>query len=251
MKAMPVRQISSGPTIEPSLAKRIAAVNWAMAGHALDDMGYAHVKALLSTDECRAIAGWYDDGRRYRSTVVMNRHGFGEGEYKYFAYPLPRLVMTLRQQAYPHLAAVANRWAALLGEPTRFPETLDRFTAECHAAGQRRPTPLILRYEAGGYNRLHQDLYGQIAFPLQMAILLSEPGRDFEGGEFILAEQKPRMQSRAEVVPLRQGDAVLFAVNERPVKGTKGYYRARMRHGISRVRSGQRATLGIIFHDAR
>jgi hypothetical protein len=222
-----------------------------MAGHSLDEAGYAQMSDLLSADECRAIAGWYDDGQRYRSRVVMNRHGFGEGEYKYFAYPLPRLVMTLRQQAYPHLAVVANRWAALLGKTTRFPEALDRFTAECRAAGQRRPTPLILRYEAGGYNRLHQDLYGEITFPLQMAILLSEPGRDFEGGEFILAEQKPRMQSRAAVVPLRQGDAVVFAVNERPVKGTKGYYRSRMRHGVSTVRRGQRATLGIIFHDAR
>jgi hypothetical protein len=214
-------------------------------------VGYAHVKGLLSVDECLAIAGWYDDGERYRSTVVMSRHGFGQGEYKYFDYPLPRLVMTLRQRAYPYLATIVNRWAALLGETTRFPATLDRFTAECHAAGQLHPTPLILRYETGGYNRLHQDIYGEIAFPLQMAILLSEPGRDFEGGEFILAEQKPRMQSRAEVVPLRQGDAVLFTVNERPVKGARGYYRARMRHGISTVRRGQRTTLGISFHDAR
>jgi uncharacterized protein len=235
----------------PSLAKRVAAVDWAALARSLDDLGYAQVKGLLSAGECQEVAGWYGDARRYRSTVVMARHGFGQGEYKYFAYPLPRLVTALRQQAYPHLAAVANRWAEQLGEAARYPDTLHRFTAQCHAAGQNRPTPLILRYGAGGYNRLHQDLYGDIAFPLQMAILLNEPGRDFEGGEFILAEQRPRMQSRAEVVPLGQGDAVLFAVNERPIKGTKGFYRARMRHGVSTIRRGQRATLGIIFHDAR
>jgi len=241
----------SDPVAQPSLAKRIAALDWAAAARALDDMGHAHVKGLLSAGECDEVAGWYDDAGRYRSTVAMSRHGFGQGEYKYFVYPLPCLVMALRRLAYPHLAAVANHWAALLGEARRYPDTLDGFSAECHAAGQLRPTPLVLRYAPGGYNRLHQDLYGDIAFPLQMAILLSEPGRDFEGGEFVLAEQRPRMQTRAEVVPLRQGDAVLFAVNARPVKGTRGHYRARMRHGVSTVRSGQRTTLGIIFHDAR
>ncbi len=241
----------NGQIAEPSLARRIAAVDWATAGHALDDMGYAQIKGLLSSDECREIAGWYGEARRYRSTVVMIRHGFGQGEYKYFAYPLPRLVSALRQHAYPHLATVANRWAELLGEGARYPGALARFTAQCHAAGQRRPTPLILRYEADGYNRLHQDLYGDIAFPLQMAILLNEPGRDFDGGEFVLAEQRPRMQSRAEVVPLGQGDALIFAVNERPIKGPKGFYHARMRHGVSTIRRGQRTTLGIIFHDAR
>ena len=236
---------------EPRFVKRLAAFDWATAAHSLDDMGYALVKGLLSAGECREVAAWYDDPRRYRSTIAMARHGFGQGEYKYFAYPLPRLVTMLRRMAYPHLAAVANRWAAMLGAAMRYPDTLDRFTVDCHVAGQQRPTPLILRYEAGGYNRLHQDLYGDIAFPLQLAALLSEPERDFAGGEFILAEQRPRMQSRAEVVPLRQGDAVLFAVNERPVKGTRGYYRARMRHGVSTVRGGQRTTLGVIFHDAR
>ena len=245
------RPHANDPITEPSLAERIAAVDWATAGHALDDMGYAQIKGLLSPDECREIAGSYEDARRYRSTVVMTRHGFGQGEYKYFAYPLPHPVMALRRLAYPHLALVANRWAALLGEAPRYPDALERFTAECHAAGQSRPTPLILRYQAGGYNRLHQDLYGDIAFPLQLAILLSGPGQDFDGGEFILAEQKPRMQLRAEVVPLRQGDAVVFAVNERPIMGTRGYYRARMRHGVSTIRRGQRTTLGIIFHDAR
>jgi hypothetical protein len=235
----------------PSLSKRVAAVDWAAMARSLDELGYAQVKGLLSVGECQGVAGWYDNARRYRSTIVMARHGFGQGEYKYFAYPLPRPVTVLRQQAYPHLAAAANRWAEQLGEAVRYPDTLDRFTAQCHAAGQNRPTPLILRYEAGGYNHLHQDLYGYIAFPLQMAILLNEPGRDFEGGEFILVEQRPRMQSRAEVVPLVQGDAVLFAVNERPIKGTKGFYRARMRHGVSTIRRGQRTALGIIFHDAR
>jgi hypothetical protein len=248
---MEAMQIDSELKSEPSLGRRIAAVDWVAAGDSLDATGYVHLPGLLSGEECREIAGWYDDERRYRSTVIMARHGFGQGEYKYFAYPLPRLVASLRRQAYPHLAAVANRWSEYLGEERRYPASLERFTAQCHAAGQRRPTPLILRYEAGGYNRLHQDLYGDIAFPLQLAILLSEPARDFDGGEFILAEQKPRMQSRAEVVPLRQGDAVIFAVNERPIKGARGFYRARMRHGVSTIRRGQRATLGIIFHDAR
>ena len=248
---MCARQNVRDSTTEISLARRIAAVDWAAAAQTLDNVGYAHLKALLSAGECDEVAGWYDDARLYRSTVVMAHHGFGQGEYKYFAYPLPHLVAVLRRLAYPPLAAVANRWAALLGEATRYPDTLERFSAECHADGQLRPTPLILRYGAGGYNRLHQDLYGDIAFPLQFAILLSEPGRDLEGGEFILAEQKPRMQSRAEVVPLRQGDAVLFAVNQRPIKGARGHYRARMRHGVSTVRGGQRTTLGIIFHDAR
>ncbi len=244
------RAIDESPG-EPSCSRRLAGVDWAMAGKALDDLGYAHLPGLLSPEECGEVAGWYDDDRRFRSTVVMSRHGFGQGEYKYFSYPLPRLVATLRQQAYRPLAGVANRWATLLGEAPGYPGTLDQFTAACHAANQHRPTPLILRYEAGGHNRLHQDLYGEIAFPLQLAILLSEPGHDFAGGEFILAEQRPRMQSRAEVVPLARGDAVVFAVNERPVKGARGCYRARMRHGVSTIRSGQRSTLGIIFHDAR
>ena len=237
-------------TKQSDIAARLAAVDWAGAGHALDECGYVQLAGVLSPEECAEIAGWYDDDKRFRSTVVMARHGFGDGEYKYFAYPLPLLIDALRREAYPALATLANRWAERLGDKTVFPATLDRFTRQCHAAGQKKPTPLVLRYGAGGYNRLHQDLYGAIAFPIQMAILLTRPGPDFDGGEFILAEQKPRMQSRAEVVPLRQGDAVLFAVNERPVAGKRGYFRARMRHGVSTIRAGQRATLGIIFHDA-
>ncbi len=233
-----------------AIANRLGAVDWAEAGRRLDEGGYARLEGVLTQKECAEVASWYDDEARFRSTVVMSRHGFGEGEYKYFAYPLPPLIEALRTLAYPHLAVVANRWAGWLGEKANFPATLDRFTRQCHAAGQKRPTPLVLRYGAGGYNRLHQDLYGAIAFPIQMAILLSEPGRDFDGGEFILAEQRPRMQSRAEVVPLRRGDAVLFAVNERPVAGRRGHFRARMRHGVSTIRAGNRATLGIIFHDA-
>jgi hypothetical protein len=233
------------------ISARIAAIDWAVAGQSLDDRGYARIEAALTAGQCREVAGWYDDEARFRSTVVMRRHGFGEGEYKYLAYPLPPLIARLRTEAYPHLADTANRWASQLGEDSRYPATLARFTAQCHAAGQEKPTPLILRYRAGGYNRLHQDLYGAVAFPIQMAILLSQPGRDFAGGEFILAEQRPRMQSRAEVIPLVQGDAVLFAVNGRPVAGQRGYYRARMRHGVSTIHSGERVTLGIIFHDAK
>ena len=231
--------------------ERLGDLDWAEISTSLDDRGCAHIPALLSAAECREVAGWYGEPARFRSTVVMARHGFGQGEYKYFAYPLPSLVSLLREGAYPHLAGVANRWSALLGEGTRYPKTLKAFSGLCHAAGQSRPTPLILRYGAGDYNRLHQDLYGDIFFPLQLAVLLSEPGRDFEGGEFVLAEQRPRMQTQVDVVPLRQGDAVVFAVNERPVKGAKGHYRAKMRHGVSRVRRGHRATLGVIFHDAR
>lgn len=233
------------------VAARLSVVDWEVVARGLDDLGYARLEHILTSEECGEIAGWYDDDARFRSTVVMGRHGFGAGEYKYLCYPLPSLIASLRNEAYTPLAGVANRWATLLGEKPAFPTTLARFTAQCHAAGQKRPTPLILRYAAGGYNRLHQDLYGEIAFPIQMAILLSRPGQDFDGGEFILAEQRPRMQSRAEVVPLRQGDAVLFAVNERPVAGQRGHYRARMRHGVSTIRGGHRATLGIIFHDAK
>jgi hypothetical protein len=233
-----------------NIARRLAAFDWAEAGRSLDESGYARIHGVLTAQECTEVASWYGDDARFRSTVIMARHGFGDGEYKYFAYPLPPLIDALRREAYPALATVANRWAERLGDKMGFPATLDRFTRQCHAAGQKKPTPLVLRYDAGGYNRLHQDLYGAIAFPIQMAILLSRPGTDFDGGEFILAEQKPRMQSRAEVVALGQGDAVLFAVNERPVAGSRGYFRARMRHGVSTIRTGHRATLGIIFHDA-
>lgn len=233
-----------------ALQDRVDSHDWAEVAESLDDRGHAHLPGLLSAADCGEVAGWYDEETRFRSTVVMARYGFGQGEYKYFAYPLPGLVASLRERAYPHLAAVANRWNSRLGVASSYPETLKAFSALCRAAGQSRPTPLILRYGAGDYNRLHQDLYGEISFPLQLAVLLNEPGRDFDGGEFVLAEQRPRMQTQIEVVPLRQGDAVVFAVNNRPVRGAKGYYRAKMRHGVSRIREGKRATLGIIFHDA-
>ncbi|GAO39940.1 hypothetical protein SCH01S_40_00370 [Sphingomonas changbaiensis NBRC 104936] len=205
---------------------------------------------LLDEDICEQIATLWSDPSRFRSHVHMARHGFGQGEYRYFSYPLPEPITGLREQLYPPLAAIANRWAGRLGSGRLFPGTHGAFLEECHAAGQVRPTPLILRYEAGDWNALHQDVYGEHVFPLQVAVLLSEPARDFEGGEFVLTEQRPRMQSRAEVVPLRQGDAVVFPVRERPVRGSRGDYRVQMRHGVSRVRGGLRFTLGIIFHDA-
>jgi len=216
----------------------------------LNAQGCAHVPGLLDAETCAAVAGWYDEAARFRSIVVMARHGFGKGEYRYFADPLPDLVQDLRTRLYPPLAQIANRWNAALGEPVRFPPAHAEFRARCHAAGQTRPTPLLLRYGPGDYNCLHQDLYGEHVFPLQAAILLSEPGRDFDGGEFVLTEQRPRMQSRVEVVPLRQGDAVVFPVHHRPVQGGRGVYRVNLRHGVSRLRGGRRHTLGIIFHDA-
>jgi hypothetical protein len=218
--------------------------------HELDAHGCALVPGLLDADACRRVAQWYEVAARFRATVTMARHGFGRGEYRYFAYPLPEPVAGLRARLYPPLAEVANRWNATLGEPVRFPATHEAFLARCHAAGQTRPTPLLLRYGPGDYNCLHQDLYGEHVFPLQVAVLLAEPGRDFEGGEFVLTEQRPRMQSRVEVVPLRQGDAVVFPVRHRPVAGARGAYRVNLRHGVSRVRAGARRTLGIIFHDA-
>ena len=211
--------------------------------------GYA-VRPLLAPEACAALIGLYDADENFRSRVVMARHGFGRGEYKYFAYPLPDPVARLRAALYPPLARIANGWATALGEERRFPLTLAEYTAQCHEAGQLRPTPLLLRYGPDDYNCLHQDLYGPMVFPFQAAVLLNEPGRDFTGGEFLLVEQRPRMQSRAEVVSLRQGEAVIFPVHHRPVKGTRGLYRTVMRHGVSRIRSGQRHTLGIIFHDA-
>jgi hypothetical protein len=216
----------------------------------LDAHGCAMLETLLSPQECAALAGLYNDDERFRSRVVMSRHGFGRGEYRYFDYPLPRQVAELRGALYPRLVPIANRWNASMGLAVRYPATHAEFIERCHAAGQRRPTPLLLQYGAGDYNCLHQDLYGEHVFPLQVAILLSEPGLDFSGGEFVLTEQRPRMQSRAEVVPLRQGDAVVFAVHQRPVQGTRGCYRVNLRHGVSRLRSGHRHTLGIIFHDA-
>ena len=217
---------------------------------ALERDGYAVLPALLSADDCRALAALYDERERFRSRVVMARHGFGEGEYKYLAYPLPPLVQDLREALYPRVAAVANCWHRQLGLEAEFPETLAGYLERCHAAGQRRPTPLILKYGPGDYNCLHQDLYGELVFPLQATVLLSRPGEDFAGGEFLLVEQRPRRQSKGTVVPLMQGDAVVFPVNHRPVAGTRGHYRVTMRHGVSRVHSGQRFTLGIIFHDA-
>jgi len=217
---------------------------------ALADHGCALLPRLLDPQACEAVAGWYDEPGRFRSTVVMARHGFGRGEYRYLAYPLPEPVAGLRAALYPPLAEIANRWNEALGEPVRFPADHARFLARCHAAGQTRPTPLLLRYGPGDYNCLHQDLYGEHVFPLQVAILLSEPGRDFEGGEFVLTEQRPRMQSRVEVCPLRLGDAVVFPVRHRPVQGGRGVYRVALRHGVSRLRAGRRHTLGIIFHDA-
>jgi hypothetical protein len=205
----------------------------------------------LPRDTCNEIAALYATDALFRSRIVMGRHGFGRGEYKYFAYPLPPGIAALRAGLYPRLAGIANRWNAAMGIAVRYPEALDEFLARCHAAGQTRPTPLLLRYGPGDYNCLHQDLYGEHVFPLQVAILLSDPGRDFTGGEFVLTEQRPRMQSRAEVVPLAQGEGVIFPVHHRPVQGTRGVYRVNMRHGVSRIRSGRRHTLGIIFHDAK
>lgn len=234
----------------PDTGARLQACDWAGIGDELDAHGCGMLEALLSPQECAKLASMYADDERFRSRVVMGRHGFGQGEYRYFDYPLPELVAALRHAVYPQLAPIANRWNASMGLPVRYPATHAEFIERCHAAGQRRPTPLLLQYGTGDYNCLHQDLYGEHVFPLQLAILLSAPGRDFSGGEFVLTEQRPRMQSRIEVVPLRQGDAVLFAVHQRPLQGTRGSYRVNMRHGVSRVRRGHRHTLGIIFHDA-
>ncbi|MFZ3008493.1 MAG: 2OG-Fe(II) oxygenase [Phenylobacterium sp.] len=216
----------------------------------LDRYGCAVLPALLTPSACRDLAALYAHEAGFRSRVVMGRHGFGQGEYRYFSYPLPDPVQALREALYPQLVEIANRWNETMGIAVRYPLQHKEYLARCHAAGQVRPTPLLLQYGPGDYNCLHQDLYGEHVFPLQVAVLLSEPGEDFTGGEFILTEQRPRMQSRAEVVPLRQGDAVVFAVHHRPVQGTRGAYRVSMRHGVSRLRSGQRHTLGIIFHDA-
>lgn len=228
----------------------LTGTDWQAAGAALDEQGWALLPDLLGADECgEAAALWRDEGR-FRSRVVMARHGFGRGEYRYFDHPLPEPVARLRSALYPPLAEVANRWQSALGRPEPYPAAHEDYLARCRSAGQARPTPLLLRYGPGDYNCLHQDLYGAEAFPLQVAVLLSRPGEDFTGGEFLLAEQRPRRQSRATVVPLGQGDAVIFAVSERPVRGSRGYYRTRMKHGVSTIRSGERFTLGLIFHDA-
>jgi uncharacterized protein len=227
----------------------LPAIEWPRAAADLSAHGYATMR-LLDAGTCSALAALYDDETRFRSRVVMQKHNFGRGEYKYLSYPLPEPVGSLRTILYPPLAAIANAWRETLGEAQKFPSTLEAFLDECHAAGQTRPTPLLLRYGADDYNCLHQDLYGPLVFPLQLTLLLSAPGDDFTGGEFVLVEQRPRAQSRASVVPLEQGEAVIFPVHHRPVQGTRGRYRVTMRHGVSRVRSGQRHTLGIIFHDA-
>jgi len=239
------------PAASPNaIAQRVDSFDWSRIEDELAHYGSATLSALLTADECHALSALYPRDDLYRSRVVMERHGFGRGEYKYFAYPLPEVVAALRSTIYPHLAPVANRWNEAMRMATRYPATHEAFIRRCHAAGQRRPTPLVLEYGAGDYNCLHQDLYGEHVFPLQVAILLSQPGRDFTGGEFVLTEQRPRMQSRVEVVPLGCGDAVIFAVNHRPVQGSRGVYRVALRHGVSRLRSGRRHTLGVIFHDA-
>jgi uncharacterized protein len=223
---------------------------WRAAGAALDESGYAVLPSLLDAAECRDLSTLYDNDAAFRSRVVMARHNYGSGEYRYLRYPLPPTVASLRETLYPRLAPLANDWHGRLRLEPRFPADLDAWLVRCHEAGQSRPTPLILKYEKGDYNRLHQDLYGELVFPMQATILLSAPGDDFTGGEFVLVEQRPRIQSRAEIIPLGQGDAVIFAVNYRPVAGTRGDHRVAMRHGVSRLRSGRRFTLGIIFHDA-
>ena len=228
----------------------IEALDWPAIERDLDACGCAVAPKLIAPEACRALAALFPDDRRFRATVVMARHGFGRGEYRYFADPLPGRVAALRRGLYPRLAPIADRWNETMGVDRRYPAEHDAFRAECRAAGQIRPTPLLLRYREGDYNCLHQDVYGALVFPLQAAILLSAPGRDFSGGEFVLTEQRPRMQSRAEVVSLGQGDGVIFAVRERPIQGTRGPYRVALRHGVSRIRGGERFTLGIIFHDA-
>ena len=238
------------PATGSDAESRAGALDWPSVVDGLDAQGWAVLPGLLTSKECEEVAGLYNEGGRFRSRVVMARHGFGRGEYQYFAYPLPDLVAGLREALYVRLAPVANRWNETMGIAVRYPASHDGFLERCHAAGQTRPTPLLLQYGPGDYNCLHQDLYGEHVFPLQVAILLSEPGQDFEGGEFVLTEQRPRMQSRALVVPLRQGDAVAFAVSHRPVRGTRGFYRTVLRHGVSALRGGRRHTLGVIFHDA-
>jgi uncharacterized protein len=229
---------------------RIDAVDWAHVSTVLDAQGWVVLSKLLTPAECDVIAGLYGQEEGFRSRIVMARHGFGRGEYKYFSYPLPPLIQRLRTELYPHLAPIANRWHERMGKEIRFPDDHVAYLERCHQAGQIRPTPLLLQYGAGDYNCLHQDLYGEQVFPLQIAILLDEPGKDFDGGEFVMTEQRPRMQTRGMVVPLDKGDAVLFAVNSRPMAGVRGDYQVKLRHGVSLVRSGRRHTVGVIFHDA-
>ncbi|WP_398477032.1 2OG-Fe(II) oxygenase [Tardiphaga sp.] len=244
---MPSATLAKLPVSDP----RLDAIDWPRIGADLDAQGCAVFHKLLTRNECRALSALYPEDTRFRSRIVMARHGFGRGEYKYFNYPLPGPIAALRPAIYGPLSAIANRWNETMGIDVRFPSDHAAFLKRCHEAGQTRPTPLLLQYDAGDYNCLHQDLYGEHVFPLQVAILLSQPGEDFTGGEFVLTEQRPRMQSRAEVVSLQQGDAVVFAVHHRPVQGTRGSYRVNLRHGVSRVKTGRRHTLGVIFHDAK
>jgi hypothetical protein len=235
-----------------SVAERIEALDWSSAGQSLLELGYAITAPILSSEECGSLVGLYNDASRFRSHVIMERYRFGVGDYKYFANPLPKLVAELRTSAYPQLATVANHWAELLGETAaRYPKEHAAFLKVCHKAGQPKPTPLLLHYEAGGYNCLHQDLYGEVSFPLQMVFVLGQQGRDWDGGEFVLVEQQPRAQAKPEVVLAEQGQAIIFTTRYRPVKGARGYYRVNLRHGVSRVHRGTRFTLGIIFHDAK
>jgi hypothetical protein len=250
----PERQTAQAAAAAAGLTERVAAIDWRRVEADLDAEGWARIERLLTPSECTELASIYeldpDSVGIFRSRVVMARHGFGRGEYRYFSYPLPTLIAGLREVLYSRLVPTADRWNEVIGNGVRFPPKHDAYLSRCRAAGQARPTPLLLRYGVGDYNCLHQDLYGEQVFPLQVALLLSEPGHDFEGGELVMTEQRPRMQSRPIVLPLRQGDAAVIAVSERPVQGARGSYRVKLRHGVSRVRSGERYTAGIIFHDA-
>ncbi|MCZ8518272.1 MULTISPECIES: 2OG-Fe(II) oxygenase [Paenibacillus] len=232
-------------------AERLSGLDWPSLHDMLDGQGYAVLPALLDTDQCRDLIGTYDEEGRFRSTIDMARYRFGAGEYKYYAHPLPDVLGQLRHGLYPGLAEAANRWLAQLGQEPRYPAALDEFLEECHRQGQQRPTPLILKYEAGGYNCLHQDLYGEVYFPFQVVVALNSKEEDYTGGEFLLVEQRPRAQSRGQVISLAQGDALIFPTNHRPVSGTRGYYKTTLRHGVSTINSGRRYSLGIIFHDAK
>ena len=240
---------TSSTTVAP-IQTRVDHVDWAKVHAGLDDQGWAVLPQLLTHAEADSISGLYDQDEAFRSQVIMARHGFGRGQYKYFSYPLPPLIQALRTAAYPHLVPIANRWHERIGNAVRFPSDHAAYLERCHRAGQVRPTPLLLQYAAEDYNCLHRDLYGEHVFPIQIAILLDQPGRDFEGGEFVMTEQRPRMQTRAMVLPLRKGDAAVFAVNTRPMKGTRGNYQVKLNHGVSKLHSGKRHTLGVIFHDA-
>lgn len=232
------------------LTQRIAQTNWAAIAESLNNKGYATIPGILSADECDALINQYAEDALYRKTIIMENHGYGMGQYRYYNYPLPAIVQQLREGVYPNIAPVANNWMKALGIEKTFPDTLNELTEQCHQHGQNRPTPLLLKYGKGGYNAMHQDLYGEIFFPMQLVVCLNEPGKDFEGGEFVLVEQRPRMQSKAIVLNPGKGDMLAFTTNFRPVMGTRGYYRVNMRHGVSELRSGQRHTLGVIFHDA-